>query len=132
MLFVVQAHQVLALEDEEPLRRVTMAMKRRAEARRLILSLQHGQVARRLVAGSEHDGLEVAQVQEAALTRKNDECLVHVPELREWGHDSNSRNEEEELAAPGSGGSEVLVCGCGPAALVSRRIWLVAPMRRRV
>ena len=82
MLFVVEEHQVLALEDEEGLGRVTMAMKRRAEARRLILSLQHGQVARRVAAGCEHDGLEVAQVQEAALARKNDESSVHVPELR--------------------------------------------------
>ena len=41
MLLILEEHQVLALEDEERLRRVTMTMERRAEARGLVLGLQH-------------------------------------------------------------------------------------------
>ncbi len=95
MLLVVEEHQILALENEERLGRVPMTMERRAEPRRLILGLQHGQVARRLVAVCEHDGLEVAQVQQSALVRKNDESSVHVPELQVREHASNSQNEVE-------------------------------------
>lgn len=81
MLLVSEEHQVLAFEDEECFCRVPMTMERRAEARGLVLGLHHGQVARRLIAVCEHDGLKVAQIQQATVVRKNDESRVHVPEF---------------------------------------------------
>jgi hypothetical protein len=55
-------------------------MERRAETRRLILGQQHGQGDRRLIGVCDHDGLDVAQIQQTALVRKDDESSVLDPE----------------------------------------------------
>lgn len=85
MLLAVEEHQILTLEDEERFGRVTMTMERRAETRRLILGLQHDQGTGSLIAVCEHDGLEVAQIQQAALVRQNDESSAQCPRVARVG-----------------------------------------------